>query len=208
MNLGNEQTIPIHLDVLDDFGFTDLQLAYEIKKPAYIKDNTLVAMFKIEKLEPDSLIQSIKMLWELNDLYLMPDDEVHFHFELTDNDNVSGPKKTISNTFIARVPSLTDLFESITNSEEQFFEDMSQEFDDVKDLKEEFESLELEMLKEKELIGIKNNQYKMLLKRQKKKYKIENLSESIEAITNQADKHKLFSPSLLEKFDELSKLNQ
>ena len=36
--------------------------------------------------------------------------------------------------------------------------------------------------------------------------KLEKLSESIESITNQADKHKLFSPSLLEKFDELSKL--
>ena len=108
-------------------------------------------MLKIDELEPDSLIQSIKNVMELNNLNLMPDDEVHFHFELTDNDNVSGPKKTISNTFIARVPSLTDLFESITNSEEQFFDDMTQEFDDIKELKEEFESLELEMLKEKEL---------------------------------------------------------
>ncbi|GIS07393.1 MAG: hypothetical protein CM15mP111_0080 [Hyphomicrobiales bacterium] len=33
------------------------------------------------------------MLWELNNLNLMPDDEIHFHFELTDNDNISGPKK-------------------------------------------------------------------------------------------------------------------
>ena len=207
IELGNEQTIPIHLEVLDDFGFTDLQLAYEIKKPAYIKDNTLVAMFKIEKLEPDSLVQSIKMIWELNDLYLMPDDEVHFHFELTDNDNVSGPKKTISNTFIARVPSLTDLFQSITNSEEQFLKDMSLEFDDVKDLKEEFESLELEMLKEKELNWDQKQSIQNVIEEAKKEIqKLENLSESIEAITNQADKHKLFSPSLLEKFDELSKL--
>ena len=72
VELGNDQTIPIHLDLVDDFGFTNLQLAYEIKKPAYIQDNTLVAMLKIDELEPDSLIQSIKILWELNDLYLMP----------------------------------------------------------------------------------------------------------------------------------------
>ena len=32
------------------------------------------------------------------------------------------------------------------------------------------------------------------------------LSESIESITNQADKHKLFNSDLLKKFDELSKL--
>ena len=108
IELGNEQVVPIHLDIMDDFGFTNLQLAYEIKKPDYIKDDSFVAMFKINKLETDSLIQSIKMLWELNNLLLMPDDEVHFHFELTDNDNISGPKKTISNTFIQRHTSQCD----------------------------------------------------------------------------------------------------
>ena len=207
IELGNEQIIPLHIDVVDDFGFTDLQLAYEIKKPVYMKDDTFVAMLKIDELEPDSLIQSIKMLWELNNLNLMPDDEIHFHFELTDNDNISGPKKTISNTFIARVPSLTDLFESITNSEEQFFEDMTQELDDIKDLKEEFESLELKMLKEKELDWDQKQSIQDVIENAKKEIlQLEKLSESIESITKQADKHKLFSPSLLEKFDELSKL--
>ena len=38
IELGNEQTIPIHLDVMDDFGFTNLQLAYEVKKPSYIQE--------------------------------------------------------------------------------------------------------------------------------------------------------------------------
>ena len=137
----------------------------------------------------------------------MPDDEVHFHFELTDNDNVSGPKKTISNTFIARVPSLTDLFESITDSEEQFFEDMSQEFDDIKNLKEELESLELEMLKEEELDWDKKQSIQKIIEETKKEIsKLDNLSETIKLITNQADKHKLFNSDLLEKFDELSKL--
>ena len=207
IELGNDQTIPIHLDLMDDFGFTNLQLAYEIKKPAYIQDNTLVAMLKIDELEPDSLIQSIKILWELDDLYLMPDDEVHFHFELTDNDNISGPKKTISNTFIARVPSLTDLFESITDSEEQFFEDMSQEFNDIKNLRDEFESLELKMLKEKELDWDQKQSIQNIIEETKKEInKLEKLSESIESITSQADKHKLFNSDLLTKFEELSKL--
>lgn len=207
IELGNEQAIPIHLDIIDDFGFKDLQLAYEIKKPDYIKDDSFVAMLKIDELEPDSLIQSIKMLWELNNLHLMPDDEIHFHFELTDNDNISGPKKTISNTFIARVPSLTDLFENITDSEEQFFEDMAQEFEDIKNLQEKFESLELKILKEEELNWDRKKSVQDIIENAKKELdKLEKLSESIESITDQADKHKLFSPSLLEKFDELSKL--
>ena len=168
IELGNNQIIPIHLDIIDDFGFTDLQLAYEIRKPAYLQDDSFVAMFTINELLPDSIIQSVQMLWEVGDMFLMPDDEIHFHFELTDNDNISGPKKTISNTFIARVPSLTDLFENIADSEEEFFDNMTQEFENIQDIKEEFESLELKMLKEEELNWDQKNLYRMQLKMQEK----------------------------------------
>ena len=57
-------------------------------------------MFTFNDVNPDSIEQVIKTLWDLSEMYLMPEDEVHFHFELTDNDNISGPKKTISNNFI------------------------------------------------------------------------------------------------------------
>ena len=40
----------------------------------------------------------------------MPEDELHFRFELYDNDVVMGPKKQVSDIFIAKVPSLNDLF--------------------------------------------------------------------------------------------------
>ncbi len=207
IELGNKQVIPIHLDIIDDFGFTDLQLAYEVRKPAYLKDDPFVAMFAINELVPDSIIQSVQMLWELNNMFLMPDDEIHFHFELTDNDNISGPKKTISNTFIARVPSLTDLFENISNSEQDFFDDMTEDFEKIKAIKEEFESLELKMLKEEKLNWDQKNSVQNTIENAKTELtRLEKLSESIESITKQADKHKLFSPSLLKKFDELSML--
>ena len=72
-------------------------------------------MFKIPELNRDTTKQLIKTHWNLSDLMLMPDDEVYYHFELSDNDEISGPKKTISNTFIVRVPSLSDLYENVEN---------------------------------------------------------------------------------------------
>ena len=50
-------------------------------------------MFTINELLPDSIIQSVQMLWEVGDDVSMPDDEIHFHFELPDIDNICGPKK-------------------------------------------------------------------------------------------------------------------
>ena len=77
----------------DDYGFTDLQLAYEVRRPTYLLTDPYVSMFIINSLVEDSLNQKINFEWNLTDMQLMPDDEVHFHLELTDNDIISGPKK-------------------------------------------------------------------------------------------------------------------
>ena len=73
-------------------------------------------------------------------MMLMPDDEVHFHFELTDNDNVSGPKMTISNTLIAKVPSLADLYDEMENSENNLAEEIIAELNDIESLKNQIEN--------------------------------------------------------------------
>ena len=205
--LGNDQTIPIYLEIDDDYGFTDLQLAYEIQRPVYLQTDPYVAMFNMNELHPDSLHQKIKMYWDLTDMMLMPDDEVHFHFELTDNDDVSGPKKTISNTFIAKVPSLADLYESVENSEENIIDDIVNELNEIEDIKDQLEKTELKMLKSKEIDWDEKQSLKNSLDQSKKEIEnLEKIAEAIESITEQAEKHKLFSPSLLEKFKELSEL--
>ena len=205
--LGNDPLIPIHLEIQDDFGFTDLQLAYEVRRPNYLDADPFVAMFNIPELIQDTLIQSIYTFWDLSDMLLMPEDEVHFHFELTDNDNISGPKKTISSTFIARVPSLADLYETAENSESDFINDLSEGLNEILDLKEELEELELKTLKAKELDWDQQQTVNNTLEQAKQELdNLENLAEAIEAIKEQAEKHKLFSPELLEKFQELSEL--
>ena len=57
------------------------------------------------------------------------------------------------------------------------------------------------------LHGNKNNLLIILLKKVKAELKkLEEISEAIEAVSEQAEKHDLFSENLLEKFNELSEL--
>ena len=140
-------------------------------------------------------------------MMLMPEDEVHYHFELTDNDIVSGPKKTISSTFIVRVPSLSDLYENVENRESDFMQEMLSDIDEIQDLKEQFEEMELQILKSKELDWDQEQSLKNSIEESKEKIQnLEKLSEAIQSITDQAEKHKLLSPDLLDKFKELSEL--
>ncbi len=205
--LGDNQTIPIHFEISDDYGFTNLQLAYEIHRPYYLENDPYVVMFNIDDLSPDSTTQTIKMFWDLTDLLLMPDDEVHFHFELTDNDNISGPKKTISDKLIIKVPSLIDLYNKIEESEKNIIEDIVNDINNIQDLKEQFSNIELKMLKSNELNWNQKQSIKNALEKTKKEINnIEKMTDAIESLTEQAEKHKLFSPSLIEKFKELSEL--
>ena len=137
----------------------------------------------------------------------MPEDEVHFHFELTDNDIISGPKKTVSSTFIARVPSLADLYETAENTESDFMEEMRMGTENFQELKELFEALELEALKTKDLDWDQQQSVKNAIEKTKEQFaNMKKMAETIESITEQADKHDLFSPDLLDKFKELSDL--
>ena len=205
--LGDDQSIPIQLNIQDDYGFTNLQVAYEVRKPSYLKSDPYVAMFSLPDLSKDSLAQQIKSLWDLGDLFLMPDDEIHFHFELTDNDIISGPKKTISATFIARVPSLEILYQKAEVAENEFLDNISTEIEEVEELKKQFEMLEMKALKSEELDWAEQKSIENSLEKAKDELKnLEKMSEAIEAITEQAEKHNLFSPELLDKFEELSDL--
>ena len=102
VELGGDQSIPIMMTIEDDFGFSNLQLAYEIQRPSYIQMEPFISMFSIHIEDPNQSRQDINTVWNLVPLGLMPEDEVHFHFELYDNDDISGPKKSISGTFISR----------------------------------------------------------------------------------------------------------
>jgi len=205
--LGDDQIVQIKLEVSDDYGFTDLQLAYEVRRPTYLLTDPYVSMFIINSLMKDSLNQTIDFEWDLTGMQLMPDDEVHFHLELTDNDIISGPKKTTSNSYIIQVPSLTDLYENIENYQNNLADNMIDDLENIDNIKERFKDLELKMLKKNEIDWNEEQSIKSLL--EETLDKIENLEETankMETIAEQAEKHKLFSPDLIKKFKELSEL--
>ena len=207
VELGDDQSIPFLLNIQDDYGFTNLQITYEIIKPSILKLDPYVSMITIPEVSKDSIAQNISYLWDLGDLFLMPDDEIHFHIELTDNDAISGPKKTISSTFIAKVPSLESLYQKAEISEKDFIESLSKEVEEMEKLKDQFEALEMKALKTDELDWEQKKSVENSIEKAKNEIKkLEKISKSLDDMKEQADKHKLFSSELLNKFEELSNL--
>ena len=84
IELGSEQIIPILMSIEDDFGFSNLQLSYELERPNYIEAEPFISLFNIEINKSSKTQQDIQTIWNLESLGLMPEDEVRFHFELYD----------------------------------------------------------------------------------------------------------------------------
>ena len=207
IELGGDQAIPILMNIDDDFGFTKLQLSYEIHRPNYIDAEPKISMFSISSLDTSKSQQQVATNWEVQGLGLMPEDELHFRFELYDNDIVSGPKKQISDIFIAKVPSLNDLFMSYENKEEDIISEAQKEFELVRKLKDRIEKTRLELLKTDKPDWEQQQAIKNSL--DEAKDQIENfqkLNEKLDQLNSQANKHDLFSKEMLAKFNDLQKL--
>ena len=207
VELGTDQLIPIHLKIEDDFGFSTLQVGYEIQRPSYIEDESLISIFPIYLENQNDLSQEVKTIWNLVELGLMPEDEVRYHFEVYDNDVVSGPKKSISSTFIAKVPSLGDLFTAMEEQEDQMIDELILHSDEIDGIQKQLENMQLEMLKSDRLDWDQQQQMEETLAQvQQEAEALKKLAESMEAINQSAEKHSLFSNDLMQKFKELQEL--
>ncbi len=207
IELGDDQIIPIHLSISDDYGFSNLQVGYEIQRPSYLDTKPAMAIFTIRDLVPAVLSQEVFSIWDLSSLGLFPEDEVHYHFELYDNDDVSGPKKSVSGNYIARLPSLADLFEAMESGEEDLAEELDLKAEDLAALSDQLEEAKLELLKSDEINWEQQQALKKTLEKAQEDLKeFQQIAEALEQLTESADKHGLFSKDMLDKFNQLQDL--
>ena len=207
IELGSEQIIPILMSIEDDFGFSNLQLSYELERPNYIEAEPFISLFNIEINKSSKTQQDIQTIWNLESLGLMPEDQVRFHFELYDNDIVSGPKKTISSTFIVRLPSLNDLFHTFNEKQEKIVDAVKIELEDIQKLKIELDKAELNLLKKDKVEWKDNQSMKETFESVKEQLDdFQSLAEQMDQLNNNSEKHQLFSKDLMNKFEDLQQL--
>ncbi|MFQ6605114.1 MAG: DUF4175 family protein [Fidelibacterota bacterium] len=209
VDLGDELLLSLALDIEDDFGFSSLQIGYEVRRPAYLNTDPYISVLAIPIPDRYQLNQSISTFWDLSNLGLMPEDEVHYHFELYDNDDVNGPKKFVSETFVARLPSLADLYTALEEGETDMMDAGLLSQDAIQALQDGVEELQLELLKSETLDWEKQQAVQSLVNEtQTEMEKLAALSEQLADMRELGEKHGLFNSDLLEKLQQLQDLVQ
>lgn len=194
--------------IKDDYGFSKLRLAYRLVHSRYEQPQEEFSFVDIPFSSKELLTQDIWYEWNLTGLNLVPEDVLAYYVEVFDNDIISGPKSSRSQTYLVRLPSLEEVFADVSQTQEQTIETMQNAVKEAEQLKKQMDELQRE---------IKKNPQKTDWQQQKKieelgkKYETlkKNITEAarkMEEMIKKMDENKLLSQQTLEKYFELQKL--
>ncbi len=142
----------------DDYGFTKLELVLTTPSSEIIR--------KL-KLPKGNLQFSTFETLDLDSLNLKPGQELRVKARLYDNDAVNGPKVSESQTIHIKRPSLKAIKESRDQDNEKIKEKLEENLGLAREIKEDIENLNREMLNKKELSWEDQQRLEELIRKQK-----------------------------------------
>jgi len=206
-DLDESMRMPLVLEGEDDYGFSKLQIVYEILEGGSPEGKRGVMAVPISNKNSRAFRE--QPIWDLSPLNLLPEDVVRYYAEVFDNDVISGPKTGRSQTFHLRFPSMYEMYQEIASTQEEASQDLQAMYEQAKKTKEEIDKLAQEMKKDPNL----NWEQKQKLAEsagatQKMQEQVQQLQEKLQEMIDTMERNDLLSPQTLEKYMELQKLLQ
>jgi len=145
---GRDVDLPVSMRVLlginslDDYGLGELYLHYgkdSIDKRVRLKS--------LAGRREDTTLYA----WDLSDASLLPGEAMHYFVSVTDNDVVSGPKASRTETFLVRFPTMNEIYNAAVRQTERTESELGPMQSEQAQLGEELSRLSDEMKKSREL---------------------------------------------------------
>ena len=188
----------------DDFGFSSLKLVFQILS-AGMESKEKTQDIPIRKNH--SAEMEVDYLWDLSGVGLVPSDVVKYRVEVYDNDNVSGPKKGVSRTYHARLPSIAEIVREIDKKHSDQIVDLEDLQKEEKKVQEKLEKLSRELLRETKMDWGKQKEAEEILKEQQKLAdRVKELADAVESSCSKLEENRLATLEMIEKMMELRKL--
>jgi hypothetical protein len=211
IDIANEMQLPLRLKIHDDYGFTSVKIAYRLVHSRYekpVETFTFIAI-PISQEMRNSSDANVDFLWDVSSLGLVPEDVIEYHAEVFDNDNVSGPKKGMSESYLLRLPSLEEVFADADKNHEDAIERLDKSLEEAEDLKKNLDEVSQEMKKNRPLDWQQQKKAEETLKRYEElTKKIDDVGKSVDAMAQEMQKNNILSSETVQKYMELQRLLQ
>ncbi len=209
-NLTDEMLIPFKLHIADDYGFTSLVLKYQITSQGGKSNENVAVLHYSDRIKTEG---DIDFNWDMSPLNLYPGDFVTYHFEVADNDKISGPKISRTRDFIARVPSVDELVSQLDQENKQRVSSTEDLVKSGRDLVQRLKSAARKLdaqsknnsnksadwQQQKELEGIAQKNQEMM-------QKLDTLANKMNESLDKLKDNSLLSREIMEKMQQIQKL--
>lgn len=199
MMMPPEMEIVLDVECVDDYGLGELALVYSRawEQP------------KREQLGHWDGTREARVThpWDLNSLGVLPGQGVTFYFEVSDNDDISGPKVTRSQVFTLRFPSMAEMYAQIEQDRTEDIQDLGEMLENQEELQKDLEEISRELKKETDLSWEKQQEVQKLVEQQKELGKqLDEVTQSMEQSLRNMEENALFTPDMIEKLQQIRDL--
>ncbi len=208
VDLGDELTVPMLIELQDDFGFSGLKLKGSVFRQGSAQDSTSFEMkIPFEIFERGKALSEFN--WDLTSFYLVPDDFIQYHAEVMDNDRITGPKSYSTRAYTIRLPSILEVLARSEQAQQEQLEQIDELAGESKELREKLEEINREMKKESEV----NWERQQEIKKQLEKHsdiseKLSEIRQKMDEVVKELDQNEVLSPEALQKYMELQEMFQ
>lgn len=178
----------------DDYGLNNLTFFYTINKK---NGKQIVRRMNVQKISGTSDKFSFAVDFSREDLDV--EDKITYHFSVSDNDGVNGPKSTQSQSFVYELPTLTDL----NNKRDETQKELQNALSDVLKKTDEFQK-EVNRL-QKSLMNKSKSDFKSLEQVQQLKQEQQSLQNELQDIQDKLQQSNEEKNELTEQDEELLK---
>jgi hypothetical protein len=212
--LPSSMRVPMLMKIHDDFGFSHLRIGYRLRNSKYAAEQKEYQWADIPVSNYNTQDLEVPYIWNLTKLELAPQDEVAYIVEVTDNDNITGPKKARTSEFSIRYPSVEEIFKRADEQSNHAIENLKDIKQDAEELKKKVDEAIEEMrpaktsdLAKKQQEFISKKDAEQIMKRQEElNNRVADVRKDLEQMTKQLDQQQAITPETMQKYQELQKL--
>jgi len=195
------------VDSYDDYGLT--RLTFNLKFTKSKTPEKLKLPIKTFQLQSPGGEKNNRLYHqiELDQLGIVPEDEIEYYFEVWDNDGAKGPKSTKSRIFTFKAPSIEELEAKSESDKDKLQSEMEEAIREAKSLQKDLKSIEQKLVEKKDLSWEEKKKMEQLVERQKKLGdKMQQIKESQKKINEQEKSIVQPDEELMKKQEQIDKM--
>jgi len=200
-----DPTLPLELEVADDYGFTKMALYYRFTESGGTSEVSEEFKAFPLSLDQNTLLQQLSFSVDLTQLGLSEGDELEYYLKVWDNDGVLGPKASTSGTFKVVYPTLDARYDEVSAEQEKVEEELDQLKKTSEELKEAYERMQRKLLEQRQLsFDDKKEVQRMVEEHKRLLEEIQTAQEQFEETKDKLQENQMVSEETLDKYEELN----